>query len=88
MQTIESKKNIIKEYGKNENDTGSVEVVIALLTDHINKQTGHFNIHKKDLHSIRGLKNRIAQRKKLLNYLKATNSDSYKSLIAKLGIRG
>ena len=78
---------IIKEYQTDKNDTGSVDVQVALLTARIKHLTEHFKIHKKDHHSRRGLLKLVSQRKKLLGYLKNKNLDSYASLISRLGLR-
>ena len=86
MATID-KQAIIKEFGKNENDTGSVEVQIALLTARINHLTEHLSVNKQDNHSRTGLFKMVGDRKRLLNYLKKTDLNSYRELKAKLGIR-
>jgi len=78
---------IIKEYQTDKNDTGSVDVQVALLTARIKHLTEHFKTHKKDHHSRRGLLKLVSQRKKLLGYLKNKNLDSYASLISRLGLR-
>ena len=78
---------IMKPFQKDENDTGSSSVQIALLTKRINELTEHFKTHKKDQHSRYGLLNIIRKRQKLLQYLKRTDNTSYYSLIKKLGIR-
>jgi len=78
---------IIKEYQADKNDTGSVDVQVALLTARIKHLTEHFKTHKKDHHSRRGLLKLVSQRKKLLSYLKNKNLDSYASLISRLGLR-
>ncbi|MEK9779489.1 MAG: 30S ribosomal protein S15 [Gammaproteobacteria bacterium] len=78
---------IIKEYQTDKNDTGSVDVQVALLTARIKHLTEHFKTHKKDHHSRRGLLKLVSQRKKLLGYLKSKNLDSYASLISRLGLR-
>ena len=82
------KKAIVKEYGKNELDTGSVEVQVALLTARINNITEHLKNNKQDKHSTRGLNKLVATRKKLLNYMFAQDPDKTRALKAKLGIRG
>ena len=82
------KKAIVKEFGKNENDTGSIEVQIALLTERINNLTNHLKDNKQDKHSTRGLNKMVSTRKKLLNYLTATDIEKARALKAKLGIRG
>ena len=78
---------IIKEYQTDKNDTGSVDVQVALLTARIKHLTEHFKTHKKDHHSRRGLLKLVSQRKKLLGYLKNKNPESYASLISRLGLR-
>ena len=83
----EEKANIVKEFKRNEGDTGSPEVQIAILTERISNLTGHFQTHKKDNHSRTGLMRLINQRKTLLAYLKKTNTPSYDALIDKLGLR-
>ena len=83
----EVKQQIIAKYGRSENDTGSPEVQIALITKRIEELNAHLLIHKKDHHSRRGLLKLVGQRKNLLRYLMETNIDSYRSLIAELGIR-
>ena len=85
--TKERKSQIIAEFGRNEGDTGSPEVQIALLTERINHLTEHLKDNKQDLHSRRGLLQLVGTRKRLLAYLKNTNLESYRELIAKLGIR-
>ena len=85
--TKERKSQIIAECGRNEGDTGSPEVQIALLTERINHLTEHLKDNKQDLHSRRGLLQLVGTRKRLLAYLKNTNLESYRELIAKLGIR-
>ncbi len=81
------KQAIMKEYAVHEGDTGSPEVQIAVLTEQINRLTEHFKAHKHDYHSQRGLMKMVGRRKKLLAYLKKTDLDRYKNLIAKLGLR-
>ncbi|MCK5835396.1 MAG: 30S ribosomal protein S15 [Lentisphaeria bacterium] len=85
--TKEEKTAIITEFGGNANNTGSTEVQIALLTARIKELTEHIKLHKKDNHSRRGLIALVAQRRKLLVYLTGKSVDSYKALIAKLGLR-
>ena len=81
------KQQIINEYGRHEGDTGSPEVQIALLTARINHLNEHLKEHKKDHHSRRGLLRLVSQRRKLLDYLKGKNVDSYRTLITRLGLR-
>ncbi len=83
----EDKQNVIQEHALHKGDTGSPEVQIALLSGRIGYLTEHFKIHQKDHHSRRGLLKLVAQRRKLLDYLKKSNIERYKSIIKKLGIR-
>ncbi len=87
MLTLQEKKEIIEKYRRDEKDTGSTEVQIALLTADINKLTEHFKIHIKDNHGRRGLLMKVNQRRRLLRYLAATKPDSYRELINSLGLR-
>ena len=82
-----SKTEIITNYGRHADDTGSPEVQIALLTARINHLNEHLKINKKDHHSRRGLLLMVGQRRGLLDYLKKTDIESYRELIAKLGLR-
>ena len=88
MLTKEIVAEIVKEYGQNEQDTGSNEVQIALLTARIKYLTEHVKVHKNDHHNSRGLLRLVAQRHSLLKYLKNSDFDRYTTLIKKLGIRG
>ncbi|MBI5408207.1 MAG: 30S ribosomal protein S15 [Nitrospirae bacterium] len=83
----EQKDTIIKEYKVHESDTGSPEVQIALISKRLNSLTTHFQIHKKDHHSRRGLLKLVGQRRRLLSYLKTTDKDRYEKIIKKLGLR-
>ena len=83
----EVKQNIIKENAVHEGDTGSPEVQIAILTNRITGLMGHFNEHKKDHHSRRGLIHMVGRRRKLLDYLKKVELNRYQAIIKKLGIR-
>ena len=83
-----NKKNLINEFSKNEKDTGSAGVQIAVLTERIKNLTEHFKTHNKDNHSKRGLVSLVNKRKKLLNYLSKKNKSEYSDLIKKLNIRG
>ena len=87
MMTTERKAEIIKEYGRTPNDTGSPEVQVALLTERINVLTEHLKEKKKDHHSRRGLLKMVGKRRGLLDYLKKNDLEDYRALIAKLGIR-
>ena len=84
---VNEKKEIVKEFGKKDTNTGSTEVQVALLTKKINELSEHFKAHKKDHHSRRGLLGMINNRRKLLKYLKGKNQEDYQSLIQKLGLR-
>jgi small subunit ribosomal protein S15 len=81
------KAKIVADYQRAQNDTGSPEVQVALLTARINELTGHFKTHTKDHHSRRGLLKMVSRRRKLLDYLKAKDADRYTALISKLGLR-
>ena len=83
----EEKAKIIKEFAKNENDCGSAEVQIAILTNEINNLTEHLKEHKHDYHSKRGLLMKVGRRKKLLAYLKDNDVKSYREVIKKLNLR-
>lgn len=87
MITTEMKKQIIEEYGRVPNDTGSPEVQVALLTARINDLQTHFQNHPKDHHSNRGLLKMVGQRRGLLAYLKRKDIERYRALIEKLGLR-
>lgn len=78
---------IVADFQRAKGDTGSPEVQVALLTARINELTGHFKANKKDHHSRRGLLRMVSRRRKLLDYLKRKNAESYTALIAKLGLR-
>ena len=82
-----NKTEIMTTYARHEGDTGSPEVQIALLTARINHLNEHLKLHKKDHHSRRGLLLMVGQRRGLLDYLKNTDIESYRALIAKLGLR-
>lgn len=85
--TTAQKADIVKEYQRAEGDTGSTEVQVALLTARINDLNGHFKANAKDHHSRRGLLKMVSRRRRLLNYLKDSNLDSYRQLITRLGLR-
>ncbi len=85
--TIVDKEAIIKEFGENENDTGSCEVQIALLTARIKHLTEHLRSHRKDFHSRRGLIAMTARRRKLLDYLKRNSFNRYSVILEKLKLR-
>ncbi len=84
---MDQKNGIIEKFRTHEKDTGSPEVQIALLTGRINHLTEHFKSHAKDFHSRRGLLKLVGQRRRLLDYLKKKNLESYRGLIKELGIR-
>lgn len=84
---MKSKQEIIQAFGKNETDTGSTTVQVALLTERIKYLTEHFKIHKKDNHGRRGLIGLVNRRRRLLTYLKATDLALYKQTIESLGLR-
>ena len=85
--TVERKQEIIKTYRRDENDTGSPEVQIALLTERINELTEHLKVHKKDNHSRRGLLKMVGSRRSLLNYLSRKDVERYREIVKKLGLR-
>ena len=85
--TVEEKARLIKEYATKENDTGSPEVQVAILSSRIATLTEHFKSHKKDNHSRRGLLTLVNTRRSLLDYLKRKDLARYQALIAKLGLR-
>ena len=85
--TPERKAELLKEYATKEGDTGSPEVQVALLSERIANLTEHFNGHKKDNHSRRGLLKMVSQRRRLLDYLKDREEDRYTALIGRLGLR-
>ena len=85
--TVERKQELINQYRRDEKDTGSSEVQIALLTERINELTEHLKVHKKDNHSRRGLLKMVGKRRNLLNYLAKKDEATYKELIQKLGLR-
>lgn len=82
------KADIVSEYKRGDADTGSTEVQVALLTQRIRDLTEHLKVHTKDHHTRRGLLKLVGQRRRLTNYLKKTDIERYRALIAKLGIRG
>ena len=81
------KARIVADYRRSDNDTGSPEVQVALLTARIVELTGHFKTHAKDHHSRRGLLKMVSRRRKLLDYLKSKDLEAYKALIQRLGLR-
>jgi len=85
--TNKEKQDIVKKFGNDENDTGSSEVQVALLTERIRSLTEHAKVNKKDHHSRRGLVMLVSQRKKLLKYLRRINPESYLNVTQELSIR-
>jgi small subunit ribosomal protein S15 len=85
--TAERKQALMTEYGAKEGDTGSPEVQVAILSERIRNLTDHLSGHKKDFHSRRGLLVMVGQRRRLLDYLKRSNSGRYETLIGRLGLR-
>jgi small subunit ribosomal protein S15 len=85
--TTARKAEVITEFAKKTGDTGSPEVQVAILSERISNLTEHFKTHAKDNHSRRGLLKLVSQRRQLLDYLRRSNEQSYKTLIEKLGIR-
>ena len=85
--TKERKSELVKEYGRGQNDTGCVEVQVAILTEEIAELTEHLKEHIHDFHSKRGLLQKVGNRRSLLDYLKRTDVIRYRELINKLGIR-
>lgn len=83
----EHKENIIKQYKLHDSDTGSPEVQIALISERLTGLNSHFQSHKKDHHSRRGLLKLVGQRRKLLSYLKVTDKSRYDKLVKELGLR-
>ena len=86
--STDKKTEIVKEFGKGNNDTGSAEVQIALLTTRITELTEHLNEHKKDFSAQRGLRKMVGQRRRLLKYVKRHDLTMYRQLLERLGIRG
>jgi len=85
--TKEEKLQIVKKYGASEKDSGKAEVQIALITKRINDLTDHFNVHKKDHHSRRGLMMMVGKRRRLLDYLMDKDISRYRTIIKELNIR-
>ena len=85
--TQQEKAELVKKYGRGENDTGSTEVQVAILTTRINNLTEHLKTHKKDFHSRRGLLVMVGQRRRLLDYLNSNSNERYVELIKSLGLR-
>jgi small subunit ribosomal protein S15 len=87
MLTPEIKHEVVEKFKTHDGDTGSPEVQIALLSERINHLDSHFNVHKKDHHSRRGLLMLVGRRRRLLDYLKRKDVTRYKTIIKKLGLR-
>ncbi len=85
--TVERKSELVQEYRRGTDDTGSPEVQVAILTERILNLTEHFKTHKKDNHSRRGLLKMVSQRRRLLDYLKGKDQERYRTLIQSLGLR-
>ncbi len=83
----EKKAELVKKYGKNENDTGAIEVQIAILTEEINSLIDHFKEHPQDHHSKRGLLQKVGKRRNLLNYLIKNDVTRYRAIVKELGLR-
>jgi len=85
--TTDQKAQVVRDYQRDAGDTGSPEVQVALLTTRINDLANHFKAHVKDHHSRRGLLRMVSRRRKLLDYLKQSSTDRYRTLIERLGLR-
>jgi len=85
--TVERKKEVITQFAQSANDTGSPDVQVAVLSERIANLTEHFKTHVKDNHSRRGLIKMVSQRRRLLDYVKATDEKRYEALIQRLGLR-
>jgi small subunit ribosomal protein S15 len=85
--TVEEKQEVVAQFGKDENDTGSTQVQVALLTKRINHLTEHLREHKHDHHSRRGLLMLVGQRRRFLNYLQKSDLEGYRKLVKDLGLR-
>ena len=85
--TKEKKQELVKKYARNEKDTGSAEVQIAILTEEINELTEHLKVHTHDYHSRRGLLKKVGQRRNMLQYLAKKDIQSYREVVRKLGLR-
>jgi small subunit ribosomal protein S15 len=83
----EDKLEIVKKYGRSEQDTGSAQVQVAMLTERINQLTDHLRTHKHDHHSRRGLLKLVGRRRRFLNYLQKNDLEAYRALIRQLGLR-
>jgi small subunit ribosomal protein S15 len=87
MLDVETRDRITNEYRLNEKDTGSADLQVAILTERIRQLTDHLRVHKKDVHSRRGLINMVSKRRRLLKFLTNEDVDRYQALIARLGLR-
>jgi len=87
MLDTETRAKVTQEYRLHDKDTGSTELQIAILTENIRQLTDHLRVHKKDVHSRRGLVNMVSRRRRLLKYLTSENVGRYQALIARLGLR-
>jgi small subunit ribosomal protein S15 len=85
--TKDKKQELVGQYGRSGEDTGSAEVQVAMLTERINELTEHLRTHVKDHHSRRGLLKMVGKRRRLLKYLESTDLDRYRSLVSELGLR-
>ncbi len=85
--TKETKQEIVKKFARNEKDTGSTEIQIAILTQEINDLTEHLKVHTHDYHSRRGLLKKVGQRRNMLNYLAKKDINRYREVTKKLGLR-
>jgi len=85
--TSERKRELVDKFGRSENDTGSAEVQVALLTERINELTEHLRGHRKDHHSRRGLLMLVGKRRRLLRYLERSDVERYRALVGELGLR-
>lgn len=83
----QNKADVVKQYQRSAADTGSPEVQVALLSARIDDLSGHFKVHKQDIHSRQGLLRLVNQRRKLLDYVKRSDVDRYRDLISRLGLR-
>ena len=87
MLDVETRDRITQEYRINDKDTGSAELQVAIITERIRQLTDHLRVHKKDVHSRRGLITMVSKRRRLLKYLTNEDVERYQSLIARLGLR-
>ena len=87
MLDVETRERITKEYRLNDKDTGSADLQVAIITERIRQLTDHLRVHKKDVHSRRGLVNMVSKRRRLLKFLTNEDVDRYQALIARLGLR-